>query len=302
MAKTKLVIKKVSGGKAKKGKSKKTMASRMPEDSTRIYRHVNMLVDPCNAELGPTAYRGADGIVSRFRSSVSLTGGTATQTSFVYVFYPAYNAIGSVQNIPATLYTFAATTAGPGQAFLLASADSQRCVAGCVSMHYSGTELDRCGTIYSGVIPISALSAPGASISNIAALLQHESRPGDQPVEVKWSPTSIEEEYWNTGAITPDGSGDRNAIVIVGVGLNPLTTSANFNFVNTLVAEWRPAPASGLGTPNPSSHDVPGGIEKVRSVLAKMGPWWYSAAKSAYNIATSPVAKTIATAIGTVLL
>lgn len=262
-----------------------------PEDVSRIARHVNMIVDPCGAELGPTAYRGADGIVTRFRNVVA-TGPTVGKTGFIYVYYPAYNAICTANVAAGDVFVFTANTAGPGQTFLLASGASQRAVSACCNLSYTGTELDRCGIIYSGVVPISALSV-GKSITDVAMLLQNEHRVSDDPLEVKWSPGSVEEEYWESGATTPGGGGDRNCIVMIALGLNAATSSPYFSIVNTLIAEWRPEPGLGLSTPNPSSHDVPAGLEKVRSVLQRMGNWWYSVGKSAYTAYNSTQGKAI---------
>lgn len=251
------------------------------EDVSRITRHVNMIVDPCNAELGPTAYRGADGIVTRFRNVVA-TGPTVGKTGFIYVYYPAYNSICTANVNASDVFVYASNTAGPGQTFLLASGASQRAVSACCNLSYTGTELDRCGIIYSGVVPISAL-AVGKTITDVAMLLQNEHRVSDEALEVKWSPGSVEEEYWESGATTPGGGGDRNCIVLVALGLNAASSSTYFSIVNTLIAEWRPEPGLGLSTPNPSSHDVPAGLEKVRSVLQRMGNWWYSVGKTAYT-------------------
>lgn len=261
------------------------------EDSTRIARHVSMILDPCNAEIGPTAYRGSDGIVTRFRNVVA-TGPQTGKTGFIYVYYPAYNNIYVVNVTPSDTPVFSGNAAGPGQAFLLASGASQRAVAACCSLTYTGTELDRAGIIYSGVVPISALGT-AKSVTDIAMLLQHEHRVTGENIEVKWSPGSVEEQYWESGATTPSDGGDRNAIVILALGLNAATSSPYFSIVNTLIAEWKPEPGQGLSTPNPSSHDVVGGLEKVRSVLQRMGTWWYTVGSAAYGAYNSAPGKAI---------
>lgn len=268
------------------------------EDYSRLNRHVNMILDPCNAELGPNAYRGSDGIVSRFRN-VQAIGATAGKTGFVFMFYPAYNAIYAI-NLNSTDNTaFSANIPGPGQAYLLANGASQRCIAACSSISYTGTELDKSGILYAGVVPASSVVA-AKTVAEVAMLLQHEARVGDAPLEVKWSPTSVEEEYWLSGPAAPANL-DRNVIVIIGLGFNPATTSTNFSIINTLIAEWKPEPGLGLAEPNPNSHDVPGGIEKVRSVISKLGSWWYGAAQTAYKAINSPAGKAVQGLIATML-
>lgn len=290
-----------NGRKANKNKTtamvlpKQLKKSGNAEDVTRITRHVNMIVDPCNAELGPTAYRGSDGIISRFRN-VQTIGPSGAKTGFAFIFYPAYNAIMALNANSSDSLAFVPTTGGPGQSFLLASGSAQRAVGACTSISYTGTELDRSGILYTGVVPIAALGV-SKTLAEIAMLLQHEQRVSDAMIEVKWSPSSIEEEYWESGTTTPSGSGDRNAIVVIGLGLNPATTSSNFSLINTLIAEWRPEPGNGLSTPNPSSHDVPGGLEKVRSVLQKMGNWWSTGARLAATAYNSNIGKAVRVAV-----
>lgn len=263
----------------------------LDDDTTRIARHVNMIVDPCNAELGPTAYRGSDGFVNRFRNVLNTTP-TAGKSGFIYVYYPAYNAVFYVNVTPTDTPVFSASNSGPGQSFLLSNGASQRVVGACCSLTYTGTELDRQGVIYSGVIPIAALSTAN-TVNDIAANLQHEHRVSDDLLEVKWTPGAVEEEYWQSGAASPEGSGDRNAIVIIALGLNNASTSMFMSITNTLVCEWKPDPGFGLGSTNPSSHDVPGGLEKVRSTLQKMGNWWYSVGKAAHSAYNSTTGKAL---------
>jgi hypothetical protein len=251
-----------------------------------------MIVDPCNAELGPTAYRGSDGIVSRFRNNLTFAGAT-TKTGFIYVNYPAYNTVYA-QNVNSGDVFAPNTLAGPGQAFLLASGESQRVVGACSGLTYTGTALDKSGIVYSGVIPFASLGT-GKTIDQLITLMQHESRIPEAPLELKWSPGPAEEEYWQTGSVVPEGAGDRNCLVFIVLGLNFATTSTNFAVINTLISEWRPEAGIGLSTPNPSSHDVTGGLEKVRSALQKMGHWWYGTAKYAYNAINSPTGRMVQT-------
>lgn len=293
-----------SGLKSQKSKTTamvipKNKAMNRNEDVDRVIRHVNMIVDPCNAELGPTAYRGADGIISRFRNVITIQPAVG-KSGFIYVFYPAYNAIQMVNVNASDVLAFSPTAAGPGQAFLLASGATQRAVAACSAITYTGTELDRSGILYSGVIPVSALGT-AKRIDEFAMLLQHEARVSDTDLEVKWSPSSVEEQYWESGVATPSDGGDRNAIVIIGFGFNSATTSSNFSVINTLIAEWRPEPGQGLSTPNPSSHDVPAGLEKVRSTLQKLGNWWSNATTAVSKAYNSQLGQAVKMAVMAVL-
>lgn len=244
-------------------------------NNARVRSHVHMLADPCEAPLGLTAYRGSDGIVSRFRSqsNVNLAGSQA----YVHVFYPAYNgvwaqAVADYNGVLTPTYS----SPGPGQAFLLSTAESQRAVAACTRFTYTGTELDRQGMVYRGLLPEAALT--GASVNGLIPMLQAADRMPDRVLETKFVPSAAEEEYWKTGSGAPEASGDRNAIVTIVIGnpsaLTPMT------FTNVLVAEWRPRFGVGLQVPSPNTPDAPAGLEHVRSALARAGHWWIEGSRT----------------------
>lgn len=243
----------------------------------RIMGHTNMVMDPCNSKICPTAYRGSDGFVQRFRTTQSLV--LTTQSCFLSVYYPAYNSFYlAAIPLPASGIAGPITynIAGPGQAFLLANADSQRAVAACTQVNYTGTELDRQGLLYRGVVKASVFSN-SFTLDQITALLGNPERVPDHTSEVKWIPGACEEEYWNTGAVTPDAPGDRNVIVNVGIGF---TSSVTFTFTNTLIAEWQPNFGVGIAANTQNTADAPAGFEHVKTQLAKAGNWWVSAAHS----------------------
>lgn len=249
----------------------------LSDATERIMTHANLCMDPCNAKIGPTAYRGSDGFVQRFRTTQSLV--LTTQSCFLSVYYPAYNSIYlAAIPLPASGIAGPLTynIAGPGQSFLLTNADSQRAVAACMQVDYTGTELDRQGLLYRGVIKASVFSN-SFTLDQITALLGNPERVPDHTAEVKWIPGSIEEEYWNTGSIAPDGPGDRNVIVTVGVGF---TSPVTFSFTNTLVTEWQPNFGVGIAANSPNTADAPAGFEHVKTHLARAGNWWVSAANS----------------------
>lgn len=246
----------------------------------RIRSHVRMLLDPCNAPLSPTAYRGSDGFVTRFNKVDSFT---SANTAFVFAFYPAYNSIWQGTYADANVATGAAwATAGPGQPFLLANAESQRAVSACVRAEYVGTELNRQGILYYGVVPESSLAASSTLLLK-QSLLQKAVRTPDGVLECKWVPSSSEEEYWATGSVAPDQNADRNVIVIIGSGFSAGVT---FNFQATLIAEWRPKFGVGMMTPTPNTPDAPAGLERVRTFLSTLGNWWVEGAHTAATAMT----------------
>lgn len=246
------------------------------ESEERVRGHTDMLMDPCNSKITPTAYRGQDGFVQRFARTNSFT--TTTGTSFVFVYYPAYNGMYLTElplgttSIPIVTYN----TTGPGQAFLLTNSDAQRAVAACVAVDYTGTELNRQGVIYSGLVKQSVFQQT-TTVDTLCALLGNPQRMPDSTRELKWIPSSVEEEYWQTGAVVPEASGDRNVMVVVGTGF---TDPVQMQFTTTLIAEWQPNAGLGLAANNPNTLDAPGGLERVRANLSRAGSWWVGAAHS----------------------
>lgn len=263
-------------GKRTKPKSPGKMIKRSLGLDVRVSDHVNMIVDPCNAPLKPTAYRGSDGIVSRFSVVSSLVSNT--DNTFVYAFYPAYNGALLTSNTGGTVSTNW-NTPGPGQSFLLNTASTQRAVAACLQVDYAGKEIDRQGTLYAGTIAADAIGA-SFSPATLASLLQKVVRTPDGTLEIKWAPTPAEETYWSTGAAAPDSGGDRQILLIIGFGF---TSGLSFNLRTTLISEWRPKTGLGIQTPTVNTPDSIGGLEKVRTMLSRMGDWWVSGAGLAHQ-------------------
>lgn len=260
------------------------------DETQRVARHVQMIMDPCNAVIGSTAYRGADGFVTRFRNSASLALSPGTNT-LLYIYYPGDNSLQTLSGAFTDVTSFTSTADGPGKAFLTVNSDCCRTVGACTTLVYTGTALDRAGIIYSGVVPLSTLQN-AKSLNSIATNLQCVERVPDTPYDLKWSPSPVDEEYTrNTAAAIQ--TGDRNAIVFVITGLNPANSSGSFNMINTHICEWKPESGLGLSTPTPSTADVPGGLEKVRTILSKMGKWWAGAAHTAYAAAQSPIGQAV---------
>jgi hypothetical protein len=244
----------------------------------RVRSHTNMLLDPCGSVLGQTAYRGMDGFVNRFVNTNVLPF-VAGKTGFIHTFYPAYNSTGTQVLNAADSVPVIPLSVGPGQGFMLQNASSQRAIAACCSVTYTGTELNRSGSIYMANLPLSALEG-NKSPNELLRLCQHVTRTPDSTIDVKWNPSPIEEEYWTVGAAAPTDGGARNVIVIVGVGFAS-DTVINVTIRNTLIVEWLPQTTLGFQATNPSSPDVPGGLEKVRTLLSRAGDWWVQAAHTA---------------------
>jgi hypothetical protein len=248
-----------------------------------------MLLDPCNAKLAPTAYRGQDGFVQRFTLNTTLS---YSSNVFIYAYYPSYNGIFlAFPAASSTSVTPSWATPGPGQAFLLANAEAQRPVAGCALVDYFGTELNRSGELACGVLKASVFDS-AVTADQLVALLQHKMRMPENTLEVKHLPAPADEVYWAPSSAAPDSTADRNVIVVVGTNITP---TVQVGIRTTLVAEWQPKQGLGIGATSPNTADSPAGLERVRSILSRYQNWWLGAehaankttqiANSAYNTA-----------------
>lgn len=275
-----MVAKGKKNGKGKKGgaaagsgaRKRRNRASVVDDGTGRVIAHADMIMDPCNSLIKPTAYRGNDGFVQRF-SRVSVES-NATLTAFAILFYPGYNSMVVVNAAtPDTAISTAWNTAGPGQAYLLGNAGSQRAVGACLTWDYVGTELNRQGTIVMGSIKVGSLGT-ATTVNQLQALLSTGMRTPDHSVEQKWCPAPSDEEYWATGPTAPENASDSNMIVIAGSGF---AAGVAYRIKTTLIAEWMPKQGLGVAAVNASSPDAPAGLERVRTLLHSFGEGWQSA-------------------------
>lgn len=264
----------------------KRQAAGMGAYTDRVSRHVNLLLDPCGAELGPTAYRGRDGFINRFNAFFSV-GPDPTISCSVFIYHPRLNRIynrgvalfnDDIGNIN---FYGGFSSAGPGAAYLTANADETRTISACVQAFYVGTELDRQGLVYRGVVPARALSNAVNTVGTLSQLLQKRERTGDHTMETKWVPGPGNENYERTD-ITVNEFGDDNCVVILASGFAASKLLFSYRVVTNI--EWLPAPAVGIMTPSPSTPDAPAGLERVRSAVARFGDWWLEAAHTVSTV------------------
>lgn len=261
--------------------------AQVSDAGNRVRRHVGLLLDPCNAELGPCAYRGRDGFITRLMATSSQTDSAGTVAFFAY--YPRLNRIVNMRKATATdpfvidWFDAAWSQAGPGSSYLASVAEGFRPISACVQAFYSGTELDRQGVVYQGVVPVRA-TAGSFTMLSLTQLLQRQQRTPDHVVETKWIPSPESETYAASNPVAADYTdvGD-NCIIfaVTGVALGKM----NFNYRTTLNAEWLPKSNQGIITPSPNTPDPPAGLEHVRSVVSRLGDWWLEAVHTAGTIA-----------------
>lgn len=263
--------------KAGKRAAPKGQRKRGPQVDARVANHVGMLVDPCNAILAPTAYRGKDGFVTRF-SAIEGVGGAGARAA-VIAFWPKYNRIfrlnmdSTETNFSIDFYTGGPgiSLLGPGHPFLGTNASEVRPVAACMTTLYSGAELERSGLVVRGVVPYKSVSGT-LTVETLCNLLQHWDRTPSSISETKWIPSPDDENYIATPSTQPSVTEDSNIVVVVfrGYDVGKINTAVRF----TTIYEWQPFYGLGIQSPTPNTPDSPAGMERVRTALHRMGHWW----------------------------
>lgn len=254
----------------------------------RVSNHVAMVLDPCNSQIGPTAYRGKDGFLTRVSGAKAI--GDATAVAALVAYWPRYNRtfffnLTSVTSgFAIDFYNASYGSEGPGGAFFGTNASEVRPVAACISSQFTGTELDRQGLLLAGVVPYKAV-AGNVTIDTLTQIMQEWSRTPDGPTETKWIPSPSDEDYQAIPSTLPTIYGDDNIIIHIYRGFAAGKLQATVRF--TGIYEWQPFYGLGISVPSPNTTDPPAGLERVRSVLATQGNWWLRTANRMEGIAQS---------------
>lgn len=244
--------------------------------------HRNLLLDPCNAPLGPPVYSGlGSGQYRRVRTIITAEG---SSVEGAYVFQLGTNTFWKASHVAGTAGTNY-TYSSPDAIYLasqlipttLDSVTNQtiRCIAGCVKVRYVGTEANRSGTIGLLACP-AAYNYPGrnstADRDATACPVLH--RTGEVMHEVKFVPNGSDEEFLSPTQATPgvvNNITPRNSTLVAVYQGVPAQT---IRFEVTAVYEVETAGTSGVIT----SVNPPSGMT-LNQLLRSLGPvsqWAYS--------------------------
>lgn len=261
-----------------------------------------LLDDPCNAPLVPGCFPGiASGMLYRTRTVQGFgVGGTDASMAAMVFFHPAYGgtaggtycplqwaSVNAADGIPNTKY---GTTIGG-----IPQYGQYRCVAACMKLRYTGSELNRAGIVGHVITndpPFTAGTPGGTASSDLATVsaylqgCQTTYRLGEANHEVRWAPAFEDGEFQEN---TP-GIGNLlrtgNAIGFVITGYPKGTVYAEL----TAVWEVIPDTGSGLVPPVmvPSSNNT---VNQVLRTIGDIGRWATdpNVQRGVYNIAKTAV-------------
>lgn len=252
-------------------KKAKVQLGRQLDDGARKW--LALLADPCNADLAPPCYGGTgSGYLVRTRQ---IWAPNATASDLFAEITPSYAAA-----VAGLRFGWSATTGGSlgnvaqtGIAPFLANqaVGRYRPVAGCVTVLYTGTELERKGivsfTTDAGVSLLNA-EAISSSVYNLAAQMPTSFRMGSTAHEYRWVPTDQDSEFLQNsneevGTYTKYG----NSIQVAVANATPGT----FQLQITFVWEWQPEQEGSVNTGLVTLNRKPPSALPLSTILTAVG-------------------------------
>lgn len=244
----------------------------------------HMLLDPCNAELVPSVYKGDQGYKTRLVGNHTI--GNSNTTACAIVWAPGSNVIYGVEAVGAasTISWVVGSAPAPGTAFLATNADAMRCLGACVSAYPVASTMNISGFCFTGLMPLRAVT----DCTTIDAVTNLCNRSGRvqiaEPMETKFVPGLVDEGYIAPSGQVSQDTDDSMCIVMAFVGL-PANTGIRLRF--TTIVEWKPNPLLGIATESHLSTPSTNTLEHVKKCLHDADTHWFSnvgkVAKSTLN-------------------
>lgn len=277
--------------------------------SAALINHMNMVVDPCNAPLTETAYPNSSGVIRDRRKLLNNVSHTPASTAGTYSKTIAWHPILGGFELAAGAETFPSANATncnfvPVPALARFSDTnafySARGVGGCLSVAWTGKELDRRGIVYSGVVSggliwthlAQANGGSGTQISPsvLAASLTTTCRTPNDKCEVTWVPTEYDSSFTdlipfstaNNPALNEQLS-KLNFVVMVSVFTQAVGEAVSLGYTALSIAEVNPAVTisggSNVGLVQDAAHvnssGIPGAVTQIVRTLQSQDTNWY---------------------------
>lgn len=243
---------------------------------------VRLLADPCNAPMVSPCYNSTgSGYFVRIRNILDIP---STAVDYVLDICPgngayqlgawswADSAGGSLGN---------ASGIGMGSFFNSGFVGRARCVAGCVKVLYTGTELNRAGTagfaLQQGPTLIAGEAVSGNSSSWLATV-PHTERIGQREMEYRWVPGPGDDNFRVAHAGSeekPTNESNGSSIQLVLAGMTPGTVRV------TWVSVWEWQPEQEVNTGIVSINKPPASNNSLNQVLKAIGDIGKFAVKAA---------------------
>lgn len=275
--------KKNAGRAARAVRARGAMVPRSPSVSDKERRLLDLITDPCGAQLTGGYALSTEGIVQRF--SRLVVPNPTNENSFAYIFNPVAHGANPFSAIRQRMANGISTSNdigidAPGEGFIDTNADHVATLAACMQVLYTGTLVNRKG--YIGVCQASAdvlqvlATSPNPGLVDLLTYCQHIAPITSEMVEVKWSPSIRNFKADNSSSET-GGSYVDNSLMVVAIGVNP----ADFVVRFTSVYEYVPKFALGIPAPRATVAVPVGAGERIVTALNNAGVWWHNLGKIA---------------------
>jgi len=264
----------------------------------RVRAWDSLLRDPCGASMAHPCYAGADsGYLVRTSNLYSptvigagLVVGGISYVDAAFQYTPWNLSLTTGLQVGGALTNGAFNMAGAGfQNFITGSGSvvaRYRAVASCLKWVPYGPYGFRSGLVGSAYSPGMALLAgdPGQAAVTLP-LMQRVVPNGDELHEIRWLPSSIDEEFTSTGAGLGKGAGSVIMILkgVDGTNTSATSTQVNGSFEVTTVWEWIPAVNQGA-TISPSSP-LPYTTQQVLSTIEDFGAYVFHGVRQGADMA-----------------
>lgn len=213
----------------------------------------NLLLDPCNGDFAHPVYGGGTGgILCRFTSTI-VVGNSAGETGFIYHWTPGAMTTGQDELIvtgfsnPASANLAIGIGGSPGKDFLPNNAMNYRCVSACATVSYTGSELNRSGSLWYGQTVGQLVNISTAYVGiDLPKSLSKNMRTPDESVDIIWRPGTTDEDYvvpTDPYSEFPKQKSDRGSITIVASGL---PAGVGLQIRMTAVFEYNPRYNTGM--------------------------------------------------------
>lgn len=259
-----------------KGGTQRAVVTKVkPTLDKNAFAYARLLEDPCRADLTYPVYAaGTAGYLTRVKQVVLLgnnagtvdgytafvPGGAANTTTSLGMWHHGWSAGGG---------GLGTLTGATGPPFLRSNAvGSYRPVAGCLKVHYTGSELNRAGMISVGIVNQLQLAAGETGVAAISSFIPSSAktvRLGAEPHEVKWVPTTTYDQAFSA-ASQPESVGtyaQSTTVYVMAQGVPAGTCTVECDFVY----EWQPETTQGME----HSIEAPRSANTTADVLRVLG-------------------------------
>jgi hypothetical protein len=279
------------GSKSRRNRLQSTI-NRLDASAAQFAR---LLSDPCTASLCHPVYSGSDvGYLGRFEHDFTLDAlNAATSTAGALLFAPGCIGVSASETLSSAgnnaVMKLGGSTdivtdssnlpwkcvnpaAQPGSTFFAFGSEACRPVAACLQIHYTGTELDRAGTIsLARVNAGSILNSDNAVVAQLRTASQYVDRTPQTHYEVIWTPSDGDQLMSDPSLITGQRQTERkNGLLLTFSGIAPSKLRARL----VVIYEWIPESTQGLIIDTTSRNKSFNTLDHVLNALDGAGRWW----------------------------